>query len=215
MTAPVETSSSVDDVIVLPWWRNPATVAIFVVALAVLIFGIGYNIGHREGAVQHNSADTGFLQDMRIHHEQAVLMATLYLTANPGGNQLERTIAGEIQFSQAMESGRMVQLLRAFGESETNESDQAMAWMGEPVPLAEMPGLATDEQLTALSKARGVQADRLFAELMITHHQGGIHMLDHIVMHGSNQEVRLMAAAMSSAQTSEITELKKILDSLK
>ncbi len=208
-------NSSNDEVIVLPWWRNPVNIGVLIIAVVALVFGIGYNVGHRAGDVKHNGADTGFLQDMRIHHEQAVLMATLYLNANPTGNSLERTIASEIQFDQTLESGRMVQLLRIFGESETNSTDQAMAWMGEPVPLENMAGLATDSQLSALAKARGVEADRLFAQLMIAHHEGGIHMLDHIVMHGSNHEVRLMANAMSSAQAGEITELKKILASLK
>lgn len=203
-----------DDVVVLPWWRNPVNIGVLAVALVALVFGIGYSTGHKSGGVKHNSADTGFLQDMRIHHEQAVLMSTIYLNGNPDGDSVLRTIAGEIQFDQALESGRMVQLLRMFGESETNDSDQAMTWMNEPVPLEQMPGLATDDQLSALSRARENAASKLFAELMIAHHEGGLHMLEHIVMHGENDEVRLMAEAMQRAQTGEIAELERILESL-
>lgn len=203
-----------DDTLVLPWWRNPVNIAMLAIALVALVFGVGYSTGHKNGGITHNSADTGFLQDMRIHHEQAVLMSTLYLNGNPNGDSVLRTIAGEIQFDQALESGRMVQLLRIFGESETNDSNQAMAWMDEPVPLEQMPGLATDAQLTQLSRARGKEASKLFAELMIAHHEGGIHMLEHIVMHGKNDEVRLMAKAMSQSQSGEITELERILKSL-
>lgn len=203
-----------EEVIVLPWWRNPVNVVLLAVALVVVVFGAGYNVGHRNAGVSHNSADAGFLQDMRIHHEQAVTMASLYLAANPDGNRLERTIAGEIQFDQALESGRMVQLLRIFGEAETNDTDQAMAWMGEPVPLEQMAGLASDADLERLARARGKDADKVFAELMIAHHEGAIHMLDHIMMHGKNDEVLTMAESMSRAQAGEITELKKILASL-
>jgi uncharacterized protein (DUF305 family) len=122
-----------------------------------------------------------------------------------------RLIAREIIVNQSNESGRMVQLLRQFDAAETNETDQVMGWMGEPTPLAQMPGYATDEQMQSLQQSRGAEADRIFAELMIAHHKGGVHMADHAGMHGSNEEVRLMAKSMVKAQTGEIAEMEKLL----
>jgi len=212
------------DAILLPWWKNPANILIGVVVVAIFLGSVGYSVGNRAGRVQHNSVDVGFLQDMRVHHEQAVAMASVYLDIWTDGNSVERTIAREIQFYQSFESGRMVQLLRVFGESEVNETDQAMTWMNEtdqamtsmhgPVPLERMPGLATDEQLQELRRAKGVVADKLFAELMIAHHNGGLHMAEYAVEHGQNKEVLGLAAAMVAAQTSEVVELNRILSSL-
>ena len=121
-----------------------------------------------------------------------------------------RLIAREIIVNQSNESGRMVQLLRQFGAAETNETDQVMGWMGEPTPLAQMPGYATDDQMKALQESRGSEADRMFAELMIAHHEGGIHMAEHASMHGSNDEVAAMAASMVKAQRGEISEMEKL-----
>ena len=202
------------DADLLPWWKNPANAIIGVIAVAVLLFSIGYFMGNRAGRVQHNSVDTGFLQDMRIHHEQAVAMASVYLDNWVDGQAVQRTIAREIQFDQSFESGRMVQLLRIFGESEVNESEQAMTWMNNPVPLERMPGLATNEQLQRLRKSTGVDADKLFAQLMIAHHNGGLHMAQYAANHGKNDEVIKLAAAMVKAQEAELVELNRILSSL-
>ena len=61
-----------------------------------------------------------------------------------------------------------------------------MAWMGMPVPLDQMPGLATDEQMKQLRDASGAESDKLFLELMAAHHRGGVHMAEHVYRHATN-----------------------------
>ena len=204
----------------LPWWMNPVNIVLLVVTAAVLMGAIGFVVGEQRGQSSNNASDVGFLQDMRIHHEQAVNMGLIYLDASSAAIDAEggspsrgtlRLIAREIIVNQSNESGRMVQLLRQFGANETNESDQVMAWMGEPTPLAQMPGYASDEQLVALRNARGAEADTLFAELMIAHHEGGVHMAEHVAMHGANDEVVALANSMVSSQQGEINEMKMLL----
>ena len=202
---------------VLPWWMNPVNIVLMVVAAAVLAAAGAFVFGESRGGEAHNGSDIGFLQDMRIHHEQAVNMGLIYLDVSaPGmgeGSESRgtlRLIAREIIVNQSNESGRMVQLLRVFGAAETNETDQVMGWMGEPTPLAQMPGYASDEQMQALQQSRGSEADRMFAELMIAHHEGGLHMAEHIGMHGKNDEVTAMAASMVKAQSGEISEMEKL-----
>ncbi|MFM7262218.1 MAG: DUF305 domain-containing protein, partial [Acidimicrobiales bacterium] len=161
-----------------------------------------------------NAVDVGFLQDMRIHHEQAVTMAITYRSLASTGTDLDnllQTIALEIQTHQSTEAGRMVQLLRLFGAPETNETTQVMGWMGHPMPMDSMPGLATDAQLDALYRARGAEADRLFATLMIAHHEGGIDMARFAAGNARNEEVRDLARAMVKAQTGEVAELRASL----
>lgn len=207
---PVAESTEGIDALLLPWWRNPINVVLFAVVLLMLGVGIGTAIERSGSETAHNSSDVGFLQDMRIHHEQAVTMAVVYLGASPRGNVTLRTIAREIMLEQSTEAGRMVQMLRMFNESETNESDQVMSWMGTPVPLERMPGYASESDLDNLYKSRNEEADKIFATLMIAHHKGGVHMADHVSMHGKNKEVRALADAIIHSQQSEITELTKL-----
>lgn len=198
----------------LPWWRSPLNIALAAVLLVVAGFALGTLLPRGDDPTAHNSVDTGFLQDMRIHHEQAVTMSIVYRSLASTGTDLDnllQTVALEIQVDQAVESGRMVQLLRLFGEAETNETDTSMGWMGHSMPLDEMPGLATDADLAELRAARGSDADTLFATLMIAHHEGGVEMARYAVDHGRNPEVRAMARAIISSQTGEIAELKKTL----
>lgn len=215
--SPASRPHPASDEVVLPWWMNPINIVLMVVAVAVLAAAGAFVFGESRGGERKNGSDIGFLQDMRIHHEQAVNMGLIYLDVSaPGMGEGSasrgtlRLIAREIIVNQSNESGRMVQLLRIFDAAETNETDQVMGWMGEPTPLAQMPGYATDEQMQSLQASRGNDADKLFARLMIAHHEGGLHMAEHIGMHGANDEVRAMAASMVKAQRGEISELEKL-----
>jgi uncharacterized protein (DUF305 family) len=199
-----------DDVVVLPWWRNPVNLVAIAVSLAVLCGAIGYLVGNNRALPDANDVDVGFLQDMRVHHEQAVQMSFIFL-ADDGTDGDLRTIAREILVGQNMEIGRMIQLLRDYGKPEVNETDLAMAWMGEPVDVDRMPGLATQDDIDALVDASGTEADRIFVQLMSAHHEGGIHMADYAAEHAGTAEVRLMAQQMASGQREEIVEMRNLL----
>lgn len=199
-----------DDMIVLPWWQHPVNIAVLVVTAAVLAAMIGWMVGGntRDG---HNGVDTGFLQDMREHHEQAVTMGLIYL-GRPDTDSGLRTVATSIVRGQSVEVGRMIQLLRDFGEPEANEDETAMEWMGMSMPVAEMTGMASPEEIAALAAAEGREADELFVRLMVAHHLGGIEMAEFAASNGSHDEVILMAASMAAAQRDEIAELLGLLD---
>lgn len=199
----------------LPWWRSPLNVTLLAVILVVAGFAMGTFMPRGDDPAVHNEVDTGFLQDMRIHHEQAITMAIVYRgIAAADREPLDptlRTIALEIHMSQGVEVGRIVQLLRLFGAAETNESGQVMAWMGHAMPMEKMPGLASDGDLDRLHAARGSEADRLFATLMIAHHEGGVEMAQYAAERAANPEVRALARSMVKGQTGEIDELKSNL----
>ena len=135
-----------DGSIVLPWWQHPINILTLVITAAVLAALIGWMVGDSSTELEHSEVDTGFLQDMREHHEQAVYMGFVYRSLadiDPGLN----TVAGSIILGQDIDIGRMVQMLRMFGEPEANEGDTSMAWMGMPTERGEMPGMATEEDL--------------------------------------------------------------------
>jgi len=206
-----------DGAVVLPWWRNPINLVAIAVGVALLAGAAGYTLGTRHAGVSGNSVDIGFMQDMRYHHENAVVIASTYLateTADESGatsNPTVRLIASEIELGQQQETGRMIQLLRMMGAAEAGDLDgPAMVWMNEPTPYDRMPGLATDEQIAELGSLSGPAADEMFASLMIAHHQAGIHMAQYAVDHGSNGEVHDFAESMITGQTSEIAELQNL-----
>src|SRR4051812_10710754 len=199
-----------DEVEVLPWWQSKLNIAVIVVGLAILCGGLGWLIGNNRATPDPNKVDIGFLQDMRTHHEQAVTMG-LYFLSRPDTDPNLRVIAREIVFDQGIDIGRMIELLRLFGEHETNESDTAMAWMNEPTPADRMPGMATEADLDKLLAASGKDADKQFADLMIAHHEGGIHMAQYAAAHANVPEVRNIANSIISGQTGEISELRSLI----
>ena len=199
-----------DEVTVLPWWQNPWNLVAIIVGVLVLAGGAGFVIGERHATPQPNRIDVGFLQDMRTHHEQAVEMSLIYISKT-GTDQNVELIAREIAFGQAVDSGRMIQLLRDYGKPEANLTDIAMTWMNAPVPYDRMPGLASTADLDALARATGAAADKLYGQLMITHHEGGIHMAEYAAKHAATNEVVAMAKAMVSNQREEIAEMQRLL----
>ena len=195
-----------------PWWHSPWRLLVLGVALVFLGVGIGFAIEARTNSTPGaGSVDVGFLQDMRYHHDQATQMSLAYLQ-KPAGEQdpALRTIAAEILLEQQLEAGAMVQLLHEYGQPEANESGIGMAWMSMPVPIAQMPGMATPDNIAALKAASGRDADILFATLMIAHHQGGIHMAEYAAAHAKEPRVRQLATSMVKGQTDEIAELQQI-----
>lgn len=207
---PHDPAAPADVDVVLPWYHSRLNLVVLAIAIAVLAGGLGYVIGNNGAIDDPNAVDIGFLQDMRYHHEQAIEMALLFL-ADPDTDPDLRTIAKEIVVGQQLEVGRMIQLLRDFGESEVNTTDVAMTWMSEPVDLDRMPGMATTDNLVALRAAEGLDADRIFVTLMDAHHRGGIHMAQYAVDHGAVKEVRDMAKSMVTHQTAEIAEMDGLL----
>lgn len=205
-----DTDIAVDEETTLPWWQSRLNLVAIVVSVAVLMGGLGFALGERNATQHPNSVDIGYLQDMRAHHEQAVEMSLIYL-AKQGTDPTFHLIAKEIAFGQAVDIGRMIQLLRQYDEAEANMSGEGMTWMGHSVPLDRMPGLAPDADLTSLITAKGADADRIFTTLMIAHHEGGIHMADFAAEHAATREVRAMARSNSKGQSGEIAEMKQLL----
>jgi uncharacterized protein (DUF305 family) len=199
-----------------PWWHSGWCLIVLAVALVFLGAAIGYAVtilgNGKPGA---GSVDVGYLQDMRWHHDQAVQMSLDYLEKPAAGQDpVLRTIASEILLGQQLESGAMVQLLHEYGQPEANETGTAMAWMYQPVPVAQMPGLATDAQIAQLKAATGRAADLLYAQLMIDHHLGGIHMASYAVQHASKARVKQLSQSAVTGEESDIVDLQKVVTRL-
>jgi uncharacterized protein (DUF305 family) len=201
-----------DGVIVLPWWNNPVNLIAIAIGLILVIGSLGWVLGNNHAQPDPNNVDVGFLQDMRWHHEQATTISFAYL-GDAGTDPALYEEAQEIVVGQEEEIGLMVQLLRDYGKPEANETNVGMAWMGEPVPIDSMPGMASDAEIDTLGSLSGAAADQMFVKLMVAHHQGGITMANYAATHANEKSVRDLAASISGNQAEEITEMQQLLAS--
>ena len=181
-------------------------VAVLGLALAFLGFALGMFVS-RDDPPAADSVDVGFLQDMSTHHDQGIGVARL--AAAYAEDETVRSYAREILTGQSYELGLMSQMLADWGYSRDERSDEAMGWMGMPVPVDQMPGLLTQEQLDQIDAARGAEMDALFLELMAEHHRGGLHMAQEAASTADDEWVRELAARIEHAQAGEINEYRQ------
>ena len=207
-TPATESSGEDDDVVVLPWWQHPVNILTMLVAVALIGGMIGWLIGQSDDSgPPSNAADVGFLQDMRVHHDQAIEMANLYLD-RPDIDGSLGTIARGIAYGQSIEIGIMVQLLNDLDAPPLSDDGMAMAWMGMAVPAEDMPGMATEDEMVALGDAEGAAANELFVRLMVAHHEGGIDMMDAALANAENPTVLFYAQRWRDAQVVEVSEME-------
>jgi uncharacterized protein (DUF305 family) len=182
-----------------------------VLAVAFLGGAIGYFIAtpRSPGA---DSVEVGFAQDMIRHHEQAIQLAQIQL-AN-GTDPVARAFAQEVLIFQSYEMGLLDQKLADWGFNRQDRSDEAMAWMDHAVPVESMPGMATEDQIDELTEAEGAEADALFLELMISHHQGGVHMADEALARTDDERLAELAETIGRNQELEIAEYEQLLEKL-
>jgi len=184
-------------------WRL-GRVVVLVVACAFLAGAVGYLIGDRTSGPPDSAVDTGFLQDMIDHHEQAVSMASV--TTAGASDPIVRDMAREVLIEQRYEIGLMDGYLQARDEGRGDPDRERMTWMGQGMPLADMPGYATPEQLDELQSASPEDQNLLFLKLMTAHHQGGVDMAEYAARHAEDPRVRHLAEVMARVQRQEIRE---------
>jgi uncharacterized protein (DUF305 family) len=178
-------------------------------AVALLLAVVGFFLGSQMASgPRADSAEVGFARDMITHHAQAVDMATL-LRDRSDDPEL-RQIALDMALTQQAQIGQMQGWLSAWGYPAAN-AGPAMAWMGMPM-TGLMPGMAAPEQMNQLRELEGGEADILFLQLMITHHQSGVEMAQAALERAQRPEVRALAQAMVDAQTYEIAVMQGMLE---
>lgn len=193
----------------------PSTARQWLAMLAALLFlagAVGYFIGTRGigGRPGPDSVDVGFLQDMISHHEQAIAMAMIEITA--GTEPGIQVFAREILYFQAYEIGLMERKLGEWGYEREERSETAMEWMDMPLPVDDMPGLASEEEMHVLGDSTGRDVDALFVPLMQDHHRGGVHMAAYAAQNAADPFVRDLAARMARNQRIEVGELEAARD---
>ena len=154
--------------------------------------------------------DVKFMQDMVPHHNQAVQMAALVTDRTNRRELLD--VAGRIDASQVDEIGFMQQWLRKRGEHVPDPTAHDAMHTSH-----EMAGMASPEDMARLAQLEGTAFDRLFLELMITHHEGAVTMVEELLEQpGSAYDPVLFEFAndVTNDQTAEIERMSGRLVSL-
>ncbi|MGH3568702.1 MAG: DUF305 domain-containing protein [Pseudonocardia sp.] len=222
MTAPSDLTSA--SVPARPTGTRPPWPRILVViagSLALLLLGaaagllVGLPGAPAEPAA--DSVDVGFAQDMSVHHEQAVQMASW--ARDHSTDPAVRGLAFDIESTQIAQIGRMQGWL-ALWDAAPLPTGGHMAWMSDVTGhdhdltgggVATMPGMASTEELGSLRATTGAELDVRFLQLMLRHHEGGTTMLAYGAQHAAVPQVRNLAAQMASSQAAESEYLRQLL----
>ncbi|MEM7483187.1 MAG: DUF305 domain-containing protein [Acidobacteriota bacterium] len=121
----------------------------------------------------YSPADVRFMQDMIPHHHQALEMAALVAERTNSPELID--VAGRINASQGDEIEFMKQWLESRGQETPDPTAHHAMHMHHT-----MTGMATPEQMAALAAAEDTEFDRMFLDLMITHHEGAVTMVEEL-----------------------------------
>ena len=171
------------------------------------------------GSAQHaqvNDEDKMFAQMMIPHHEQAVQMSDIMLAKTDIDPRVAE-LARQIKAAQGPEIATMQGWLKDWGVSDDSAGDHDMSTheTGSDHDMSEMDGLLSADQMQALKDATGVQAERLFLEGMIEHHEGAVDMANDELQDGVNPDAKALAQQVITTQNAEIETMRGILSSLK
>ncbi|MGB3772285.1 MAG: DUF305 domain-containing protein [Rhodococcus sp. (in: high G+C Gram-positive bacteria)] len=215
--------------------QRTALLVLGAVALLVVGFAIGFfaQTPLRDDAAPTpgaDSVDVGFSQDMTVHHNQAIEMATIALSE--ATDPLVKNLAYDILTSQQNQVGQMQGWL-ALWDAAPLPTGGYMGWMtadgghsmgsmsGESMsggsgdtmtgPVESMPGMASTQDMTNLRAASGSAVDVLFLQLMLRHHEGGLPMMEYGATYAETPAVRNLSQTMVNTQTSEAQLMTQML----
>ena len=154
--------------------------------------------------------DVRFIQDMIPHHNQALQMAELVADRTNRPELVDA--AGRIDASQQDEIAFMQQWLRDRGERVPNPTAHDAMHTDHT-----MAGMATPQQMEELAQSEGTDFDRMFLQLMITHHEGAVTMVEELLEQpGAAYDPTLFefTTDVTNDQTAEIERMNALLGQL-
>lgn len=176
-----------------------------------------------QGSEAHNDADVMFAQHMIPHHQQAIEMSDMLL-AKQGIDPRVTELAKQIKAAQGPEIEKMQGWLTQWGNPTMPAMPPGdmpghgnMPGMSSMPSMSGMPGMAgmmSEQDMTALQNAQGVEASRLFLTQMIMHHEGAITMAQTEIKDGQYPAAVELARAIVSTQQKEIDTMKGMLTTL-
>ena len=210
-------------------WAVVLAASVALVAVAAVAFSIGRLSTLGDPTPSNTSAEAGFARDMQVHHQQGVELAMIVRDATD--DEATRLLGYDIATTQSQQAGQMYGWLAEWGLPQFG-SEPSMTWMSLPAdggathdehdsgegdgasahePGGPMPGLATPEQISELQSLEGVEAERMFLELMIAHHRGAVEMAEAVLARSDHPVVVSLAESIVASQASEIALMEDML----
>ncbi len=189
---------------------------VVVAAVAALILGLvlGALLLGSDSEPGDQSPEAGFARDMSVHHAQAVEIS--FIVRDRTQDPEVRTMAYDIINTQRAQIGMFSGWLQQWELPQTSVRPP-MEWSdhGHGGVLMQsyddMPGMASDADVQKLRDASGVEAERMFLELMIEHHKGGVEMAEAVLPLTDRSEVTYLADTIVAGQQAEITTMEAML----
>lgn len=207
-------------------WVIVLAASVALIVVAAIAFSVGRLSTLGDPTPANASAEAGFARDMQVHHQQGVELAMIIRDRTD--DEATRLLGYDIATAQAQQSGQMYGWLAEWGLPQAGP-EPSMTWMTRPAddgashdghgsgdggahkPGEPMPGLATSEQIAELRSLEGVEAERLFLELMIAHHRGAVDMAEAVLARSDYPVVVSLAESIVRSQESEIGLMEDML----
>jgi uncharacterized protein (DUF305 family) len=153
---------------------------------------------------------------MATHHTQAVEMS--FVIRDKSSDEELRTLAYDIIVTQSTQRGIFMGWVQEWGLPQAS-TVRRMTWMpghaqvdqGAEGGMPLMHGMANDDELRRLRVAQGTDAEILFLQLMIRHHEGGVLMARAVSGLSRRASVVGMAKSIDDGQRAEIVEMTEML----
>ncbi|GLY31359.1 DUF305 domain-containing protein [Kineosporia sp. NBRC 101731] len=207
-------------------WLTGRTLVRMAIAGLVLLAGLVLVVSYVQGPAtpSDNSAAAGLARDMIDHHAQAVDMATIVQRRTQDDDV--RYLTTDMALTQSSQMGQMQGWLNLWGLT-IGRTGQPMQWMqgheaehelsgisADDTHVDEnglMPGMATQKQVNELRSLPTKQADILFLQLMIKHHQGGVAMARAALQLTDEPVVVNLCKTIVKGQQAEIALMQNML----
>lgn len=144
-------------------------------------------------SLKNEKFEMSFLSQMIQHHRGAIEMAKMVpsRTKRPELNQLAVSIIG----AQEQEIGQLTQWHKEWHKADPN----TMAGEHAGMKMEGMP---------MLEAAKDAEFDKMFLEMMIKHHEGGVQMSELVKERSNRPELLTFAEKVIKDQTAEIQQMK-------
>ncbi|MGW4485410.1 DUF305 domain-containing protein [Amycolatopsis sp. NPDC004368] len=195
--------------------------AVLAAGLLLAGCGSGDNTGHpgmtvgtsprasSSAPAAHNDADVAFAQQMIPHHRQAVAMAAM--AVSQASSPQVKDLAGRIQQAQDPEIQLMTSWLTQWGAAASGSMPGMDHGSMPASSMPAMPGMMSDAYMQKLQQASGAAFDRMFLQMMVTHHQGAVAMGKTELASGSSPDAKALAQRIIDSQTAEIAQMQQML----
>jgi len=183
--------------------KNRAIARALVVGATLLAAGVG--AVPATAATKANAVDRAFVREMVGHHEMAVEMAKM--AEMKADHAQIKALGAAVVRDQTREIKEMKSIARTLGvKPASGDSMDHMQMMKDAETLGlSMDTMGMDMDMSMLEDAKPF--DRMFIDMMISHHQGAIRMARAELKKGVNVQLRKIARAIVGAQAKEINRM--------